>query len=92
MSELISQYWYVLVGGIGILLILGAVFKWKWAMQREGDRPLGFMSWIYTLFGETGYRIAIGVAGVLLVVFTVVYAVLLVLWGLQPRSYYYPDL
>lgn len=77
LGKLARQYWYVIVGGIGILLVLGSVFNWKWAMQHEGDRPLGFMSWIYNLFGAVGYRIAIGVVGALIVIFTIVYVILL---------------
>lgn len=77
LGALAQQYWYVIVGGIGILLILGAVFNWKWAVQHEGDRPLGFMSWIHSTFGATGYRVAIGVVGAFILIFTVVYALLL---------------
>jgi hypothetical protein len=77
LGELARQYWYVIVSGIGVLLFLGAVFNWKWALQHEGDRPLGCLFWVFSLFGAAGYRIAIGVTGVLIVVFTVVYAVLL---------------
>jgi hypothetical protein len=77
LGVLVQQYWYMLVGGIGVLLVLGAIFNWKWAVQHEGDRPYGCMFWIFNLFGAKGYRIAIGAVGVFLVVFTIVYAMLL---------------
>jgi hypothetical protein len=77
LGELARQYWYVIVGGIGVLLILGAVFKWKWALQHEGDRPFVPLFWVFELFGAKGYRIAIGIIGAMIVIFTAVYAVLL---------------
>lgn len=76
-SVLLHEYWYVLIVCIGILLILGAVFKWKWVMETQGGRPLGFLSWIEYLFGETGYRIAMALIGGMLIVFAIGYAHLL---------------
>jgi hypothetical protein len=77
LGKLAQQYWFIIVGGIGVLLILGAVFNWKWAVQHEGDRPLGFMSFIYNLFGASGYRIATGILGGIILILTIVYALLL---------------
>lgn len=76
-SSLLHQYWYILIVCIGVLLILGAIFKWKWVMETQGGRALGFLSWVEYLFGEIGYRIAIALIGGVLIVFTIFYTLLL---------------
>ena len=47
----------------GALLVAGAVLDWKWITTREKERPKGMGHWIYSQFGEKGYRVTIGLGG-----------------------------
>lgn len=74
---LFKQYWYLLVTGMGLLIVLGAIFDWKWVLESRGGRPFGFLHWVLDNFGPKGYRIVVGVIGALMIVLTAIYAILL---------------
>ncbi|MGF6907912.1 Imm17 family immunity protein [Fusobacterium sp. PH5-44] len=72
-----KKHWYLVIGGCGLLLLLGAIFKWGWVLQTQGDRSMGFMQFVSRNFGETGYRIVMGILGILLILFAIGYPILL---------------
>ncbi len=81
--ELIQKYWYVLVVAAGLLVLLGAIFKWKWVLGGdEGCDPrFAPLRLARKLFGFTGYRIAMGILGVLVMALTIWYAVMMKMWN-----------
>lgn len=67
----------LLVIALGVVLLLGSILKWKWVLQTQGDRPMGFLHWMYSLFGEKGYRIAMGFLSVMIILCGIAF---LLLW------------
>lgn len=49
----------------GVIFLLGAIFNWKWITDPTGDKL--FMKFIYRTFGEKGYRITIGICGIIII-------------------------
>lgn len=60
LSDRIPREWAGLViAGLGALLLVGALRRWKWALDMTGQksaRPLGFLTLLHDLFGEEGVR------------------------------------
>lgn len=46
-----------LVVGVGVVLLVGAIRKWRWVLQMQGTRPFGFLYWLGHVWGEKGYRV-----------------------------------
>ena len=57
---------YVVIAGGGLTL-LGAIFNWRWVTSPEGERPNGPGRFIYDIFGQGGYRVFMGILGVVII-------------------------
>lgn len=66
-------YQYVLIAG-GLLFLIGAIRDWKWVCQATvGDKVK--YAFIFEVRGEKGYRVFIGICGLLLVICGVVFLI-----------------
>ena len=66
-----AHYQYVLIAG-GLLFLIGAIRDWKWVCQATvGDKAQ--YVFIFEVWGEKGYRVFIGICGLLLVICGVVF-------------------
>ena len=69
-----AYYQYVLIAG-GLLFLIGAIRDWKWGYQATiGDKAR--YAFIFEVWGEKGYRVIIGICGLLLVICGVVFLML----------------
>ena len=69
-----AYYQYVLIAG-GLLFLIGAIRDWKWVYQATiGDKAR--YVFIFEVWGEKGYRVIIGICGLLLVICGVVFLML----------------
>ena len=59
--------WQFTIIGIGALFLLGAIFRWKWVCDPQGDNVQGFRASVYRAFGENGYRVATGISGAVII-------------------------
>ncbi len=65
------DYQYVLIVA-GLLFLIGAIRDWKWVCQATvGDKAK--YAFIFEVWGEKGYRVFIGICGLLLVICGVVF-------------------
>ena len=53
-SDIPAEYTVWLVPLFGIVMLVGAIQKWKWVLQMQGTRPFGFLYWLGYLWGEKG--------------------------------------
>lgn len=60
--------WQAFLMSLGVLLVLGAVFNWKWTWDPNGHKISGWNAFVYRRFGETGARVNTAVSGVLIIV------------------------
>ena len=61
-----AHYQYVLIAG-GLLFLIGAIRDWKWVYKATvGDKARYAL--IFEVWGEKGYRVFIGICGLLLVI------------------------
>ena len=58
------QFFFIVVGA---LFLLGAIFRWKWVCDPQGEDVLGFRAFVYRNCGEKGYRILQGLGGVVFI-------------------------
>ncbi|BBA52237.1 Imm17 family immunity protein [Fusobacterium varium] len=65
-KSFIKIYGAYLVPLAGFIFLFGAIFNWKWITDPAGDKL--FMRFIYRTFGEKGYRITIGISGVIIII------------------------
>lgn len=65
-KSFIKLYGAYLVPLVGLIFLLGAIFNWKWITDPAGDKL--FMKFIYRTFGERGYRVTIGISGVIIII------------------------
>lgn len=68
------QFFFIVVGA---LFLLGAIFRWKWVCDPQGENVLGFRAFVYRNFGEKGYRVIQGTSGALMILCGVVLWILL---------------
>ena len=69
-----AHYQYVLIAG-GLLFLIGAIRDWKWVYQATvGDKVR--RAFIFEVWGEKGYRVFIGLCGLLLTICGVVFLML----------------
>lgn len=66
-----AYYQYVLITG-GLLFLIGAIRDWKWLYQATVEDKARYV-FIFEVWGEKGYRIFIGICGLLLVICGVVF-------------------
>ena len=65
------HYQYVLIAG-GLLFLIGAIRDWKWVYQATvGDKARH--AFIFEVWGEKGCRVFIGICGLLLIIYGVVF-------------------
>ena len=65
---------YVLIAG-GLLILIGDLLDWKWVSSATvGDKARH--AFIFEVWGERGYRVLIGICGLVLVICGLVYLVL----------------
>lgn len=55
--------WQLFLIVVGALFLLGAIFRWKWICDPQGNNPQGFPAFVYRNFGEKGYRVITGISG-----------------------------
>ena len=68
-----AHYQYVLIAG-GLLFLIGEIREWKWIYQDTvGDKAR--YAFIFEVWGEKGYRVIIGICGLLLVICGVVFLI-----------------
>lgn len=60
-----ERYLELIIIGIGLLLLLGSVFNWKWTWRSR--KTFGFNAWVYSSYGEKGARINIGITGAFII-------------------------
>ena len=68
------HYQYVLIAG-GLLFLIGAIRDWKWVYQATGGDKARY-AFIFKVWGEKGYRVFIGICGLLLTICGVVFLML----------------
>ena len=69
-----SHFEYVLIAG-GLLFFIGAILDWKWVSSATvGDKAR--YAFIFEVWGEQGYRVFIGICGLILAICGLVYLVL----------------
>ena len=69
-----SYFEYVLIAG-GLLFFIGAILDWKWVSSATvGDKAR--YAFIFEVWGEKGYRVFIGMCGLILVICGLVFLVL----------------
>lgn len=74
---LLQANWQLVIVAAGALFLLGAVFRWKWVCDPQGENVLGFRAGVYRAFGEKGYRIVTGISGAVIILCGVVLWVLM---------------
>lgn len=65
-----AHYQYVLIAG-GLLFLIGAIRDWKWVYQATGGDKAR-QAFIFEVWGEKGYRVFIGICGLILAICGVV--------------------
>lgn len=69
-----SYFEYVLITG-GLLFLIGAILDWKWVSSATvGDKARH--AYIFEMWVEKGYRVFIGLCGLILAICGLVYLVL----------------
>ncbi len=58
------QFFFIVTGA---LFLLGAIFRWKWVCDPQGENVLGFRAFVFRNFGEKGYRIMQGIGGAVII-------------------------
>lgn len=69
--------WQLFLIVVGVLFLLGAIFRWKWVCDPQGENACGFRASVYRHFGEKGYRVLQGLGGIVIIVCAVVLWVLM---------------
>lgn len=59
--------WQLFLIVVGALFLLGAIFRWKWICDPQGDNTQGFLAFVYRIFGEKGYRVITGISGAIII-------------------------
>lgn len=60
----------LIIIGIGIIFLIGAIRRWKWALDMTGQRsakPFGFLTLMQDFFGEDGVRIGMIILSIILI-------------------------
>ena len=65
-SDIPATVWPVLL--FGIVMLIGAIQKWKWVLQMQGTRPFGFLYWLGYLWGEKGYRVGMILLSIIIII------------------------
>lgn len=59
----------VFIIALGTLLLIGAIRRWKWALDMTGQRngEPNFLLWLYDVFGEKGLRIGMIIGNIFII-------------------------
>lgn len=69
-----AHYQYVLIA-VGLLFLIGAIRDWEWVYQATGGNKARH-AFIFEVWGEKGYRVFIGICGLILAICGVVLLIL----------------
>ncbi|SFE59964.1 Immunity protein 17 [Peptostreptococcaceae bacterium pGA-8] len=69
-----AHYQYVLIA-VGLLFLIGAIRDWKWVYQATPGAKARH-AFIFEVWGEKGYRVFIGICGLILAICGVVLLIL----------------
>ncbi|MDD7511155.1 MAG: immunity 17 family protein [Peptostreptococcaceae bacterium] len=69
-----AHYQYVLIA-VGLLFLIGAIRDWKWVYQATSGNKARH-AFIFEVWGEKGYRVFIGICGLILAICGVVLLIL----------------
>lgn len=78
-AKLPKEYVGLVFVAAGVLLLVGAIRRWKWVLDMTGqksNKPFAFLSLMHDWFGENGVRIGIMIMSVIVILCGVVLAVL----------------
>ena len=67
-SDIPAEYTVWLIPLFGIIMLIGAIQKWKWVLQMQGTRPFGFLYWLGYLWGEKGYRVGMILLSIIIII------------------------
>lgn len=79
-AQLPKEYVGLVFVAAGVLLLVGAIRRWKWVLDMTGqksNKPFVFLSVMHDWFGENGVRIGIIVISVLIIICGLVMFVLM---------------
>lgn len=66
-TPFLQEQWQLFLIAVGALFLLGAIFRWKWVCDPQGELSHGFRAFVYRNFGEKGYRILQGTGGAVII-------------------------
>lgn len=69
-----AHYQYIFIAA-GLLFLIGAIRDWKWVYQATGGDKARY-AFIFEVWGEKGYRVFIGLCGLLLMICGIVFLML----------------
>ena len=75
-SDIPAEYTVWLIPLFGIVMLIGAIQKWKWVLQMQDTRSLDFLYWLGHLWEENGYRGGI----ILLSIIIIICGLMLAFW------------
>ena len=65
-STFLRNNWSLLLVLIGFLVLLGALFRWKWICDPQQEDPDSWKGKTYRAVGEKGYRVVMGGLGLVM--------------------------
>ena len=59
----------LIIIALGVLLLIGAIRRWKWVFDMTGERNKGFnfLLFLYDLFGDKGLRVGVIITSVIII-------------------------
>ncbi|QPK93729.1 immunity 17 family protein [Actinomyces sp. zg-332] len=68
-TELLKSYYQFPLMGFGILVLIAAIRDWDWVVRKNPSGRNKTIPWIIlSIFGEKGYRVFLGIMGIVLVI------------------------
>ena len=67
-SDIPAEYTVWLIPLFGIVMLIGAIQKWKWVLQMQGTRSLGFLYWLGHSWEENEYRGGIILLSIIIII------------------------
>lgn len=74
-AKLPKEYAGLVFVAAGVLLLVGAICRWKWVLDMTGqksNKPFAFLPVLHDWFGENGVRIGIMIMSVIIIICGVV--------------------
>ena len=70
-----ENYQYCLIF-FGVIVTLGAILNWSWIVRTQSPMKKSlFVDIVYGLFGEKGYRVIIGLLGIVLIACGIIFLI-----------------